>query len=512
MVSKSKYPQNNGRVEERIYSLMEDLNLEETSKLLDDMREEKELTDLEYIQEIKKRTFEKLGRRNSFDMKYDGSKEELSAERSTGISSNLWRRYSAAAVILLLIFAAIFRDNIVLAVQNMLSLIPGVGIVENNEEAGYRLEDQVSVTRGQTTLDILYVTVMDDTMTVRFDIKGMYAEGEKRKREEKEGGTDPKVYLLAGKERFAVTVNSRGGGLSDYRYSYSCNYQIKIDSNYINSKKNYTLVCENYDIKAEFKLVKIDQYHNLNEIGDTQEHNGISLTAAATQKEGKLSVNIYPVNNSDYNLISFDREFNPFYFGKKMVLNTDQGVKNYTPPSYYGTGINAAFLFDVSDGAGDLKLSIPYIVVESKEEKNITLPLPQELPVPADPIRGKDPSPEADPTIMEEGDIVEVNQEVVLEHGSVIITSVERQKGDIGNKYGYLKINLEYRCPDDMIQLVGVEFTGKNSVGYYLENDRDNRISTVSYMLNEQDKGELQLKIINPRYVLMDQYELNLLP
>ncbi len=109
-----------------------------------------------------------------------------------------------------------------------------------------------------------------------------------------------------------------------------------------------------------------------------------------------------------------------------------------------------------------------------------------------------------------EGVVLEVNEEINFESGSAVIKSVERLMGDIGNENGYLEIFLDYTSLNENKQLVGVEFTGKDAIGYYPYIDDQNRITAVSYMLNEFDTKELKLSVTKPRYVLMEPYELDI--
>jgi hypothetical protein len=259
---------------------------------------------------------------------------------------------------------------------------------------------------------------------------------------------------------------------------------------HIGSSKNYKLVYEDYNISADFELVTLEQYSSLNEIGITAIHNNISLTATSSMENNLLKVHVYPLNYSDYNLISFDQEYEFNYFDKKLVLKTDKGDKTYTLPDSYGSGMNAAYTFDLSDGAKYNMLSIPYIVVESKEEAKVRLPIP------------------------EEGVILPVNKEVFFEGGSVIIKNVEKimleEENNQSDFYAELKIDLEYISKDTNKQLVDINLTRKRSEGMSWENDDQYRVKTINYMLKKTDKSKITLYLTKPRYVLLEEYNLDL--
>lgn len=485
---KTIYLLNEADLEAEIYAVMEELDMAKASMLLDEIDMNETAPDHTYIQDIKERTIKKLGLEDRAAASYGNDTEGKDKESSGEKKGMGWKGYIAAvAVIILAILAGFKHDIIVLAFQDMLSLIPGVGIVKDNQEAEYRLKEQVAAENDQCSLKILYVTATDDTMTVRFDLEGTFTEEQKQREKKQEKVYDKlDVFLLVNNQKFQKYQGSSAIGTSGGQFSYNCNYTFEVDQKYINTKKEFTLVCEEYNIQVSFRLSEIEKYNSMSEIGATETHNGISLTASASLKDGQLSINIYPTNNSKYNLISFEREYNLEYFGKKMTLNTDKGMKEYTPPNYYGTGLNAPFLFDVSDGSRDFELSIPFVAVETEEKKETELPIP------------------------EEREAMEVNKEIKFENGSAIIKSVERLAGDKGSEYGYLKIFLEYTSLSENQQLVGVEFIGKGAIGSYTHYDDQNRISAISYILNESDTEELKLSVIKPRYVLMDSYQLDI--
>jgi hypothetical protein len=481
---------NEAAIEEQIHITMDELDKKKASMLLNDIEIDEMSLDRRYIQDIKEQTFKKLGLETTVTPSNDDISEKLYKEKLAKKQSKRkginWKGYAACAAVIAILTLGIKHDSIVLAFQEMISLIPGVGIVDSNQGAQYRLKEQVTAENDQCSLKVFYVTATEKTMIVRFDLEGTFQEEPELSEQNKKERSKIDVFLLVNNQKFQSSHGSSGSGISGNKFSYSCNYTFELDQKYINTKERYTLVCEELDIRVSFRLSEIDQYTSLDDIGASQVHNNISLTASAFLKDDQLSVNVYPINNSNYKLISFNEDYNLEYFGKKMTLNTDKGIKGYTPPSYYGTGLNAPFLFDVSDGSNDFQLSIPFVVVESEEIKGINL------------------------TIPEEGKTIEVNKEIKFEYGSAIIKSVKRLEGDIGSEYGYLKINLEYTSLNENQQLVSVEFTGKNAIGFYPYFDDQTRTVAVSYMLNEADTTQLKLSVIKPRYVLMESYLLDI--
>lgn len=482
MKEKITYLQNEHDTEEKIVDLMEKLNLEEASLLLKDITAEDAYLNPKSIQSIKEKTFQKLGMEHSTPV-----------QQNAGISTKRtgWKGLViSAAVVLLCLLAWRNGNSIALAFNNILSLIPGVGIIENNPEILYRLNTPVGVEGEQGTLNILSVVATKDAMTVNFSFERKnYTEEQLMADKQEEwdklvkGGEQekPNIYILTDNQKFQMTCGSNSAGLTE-----NYNYTFELEDGYVDPSRTYKLVYEDYHIDADFQIVSLEQYQSLDEIGATDIHNNISLTATASLQDGQLMVNVYPVNYTEYNLISFDQDYSFEYFGKKLKLKTEKGEKDFTLPDSYGSGMNAGLTFDVSDGAKDYLLSIPYIVVESKEEEKITLPIP------------------------EEGETIELNKEVEFENGSVIIKSVEKLIQEGGNEFGDLKVNLEYKNVDESQQLVGIELTRKTSEGWSVEYDAQNRVKTICYMLEKSDKNKLKLYVVKPRYVFMDEYSLKL--
>lgn len=494
MSGKIRYMQNNIELEKEIVHFMDRLDPEETTYLLKDIDMDRAGLNNMDIENIKERTFRNLNRvppyRESDNEAVPG--KEKAVRKRKGVLRN---RYAvSAAAVLLCVLALKYSNNIVYAFQHMLSLIPGVGIIENNREIIYHLKEPVSAENDRAVISVTSGVATDREISLGFQLtKKNYTEeqlmADKNAEWEvlKKGGeiNKPNIYIQVDGQKFRSNNGSWGGGLTE-----NCSYSFELDPALIDPSKSYRLVYEDYDIGVDFRLVTLEQYDSLNDIGITAIHDNISLTATSSEENNRLKVHVYPVNYSDYDLISFDREYNFEYFGKKLVLKTDKGDKAYTLPDSYGSGMNAAYTFDLSDGAKYSILSIPYVVVETREEAKITLPIP------------------------EEGEIIHMNKEIPFDMGSVVIKDVEKVVYEEGNNnsnfYAELKVDLEYKSKDDSRQLVGIDLTNKKSEGKSLEYDAQHRIKTICYMLEKSHKSKIKLYLVKPRYVLMDEYELDI--
>lgn len=493
MKEKTAYLLNEEVAKEKVADIMDKLDLDDVSKLITDTDTQDFCVSRNELQDIKERTFQKLGV-DRLQSGQPGNRSSLGSE--TGDRSAAFRRSSgrkglaAAAIILLCLIAWGNGDNIVSAVSRMISLIPGVGIIEDNQDILYQLKEPVVVENEEGTLDIQSAVATRDTMTVSFEFtrknyteEQMMADKNEEWEKLKKGGRLFKqdIYLVVNNQKYKMTGGSSTGGLSEYS-----SYSFDILQETFDPSQKYTFVYGDFNISADFQMINLKQYSSLDEIGSTEIHNNISLTALTSQKDGKLSVNVYPVNYSGYNLISFDQDYDLNYFGKKLTLKTELGDKDYTLPGSYGSGMNAAYTFDVGDGSKDYTLSVPYVVVESKEEAKVTLPIPKV------------------------GVIINLNKRIDYDKGSLIIKSVEKVMQNGGNPYGDLKVDFECVSKDVNWQLVSAKLTNKGSEGYSEEFDDLNRIKTIYYMLNKSDRSKLKLYLMNPRYAIMDEYNLDL--
>lgn len=492
MEKKITYLQNEEDVEKKLNNIMDGLDTDETDTLLDSYDFENIRLNQDVLKSIKDRTMEKAGIGELPEV--IAGQEGQSRNKPAGSRHFKWKLYAAAAILFLLaVFTWKNSDNIVLAFNKMFGLIPGVGIVEDNKEILYRLKTPETAENSQGILSILSVVATKDAMTVGFSFERKDVTEEQLKKETKEEWErlkkedrmdKPGIYLITGDDKYQTMSWGSSGGSLTKNFSFT----FELEEGLINAGETYTIFYEEYGISAEFSLMTLEQYDSLEEIGATNIHNNISLTATSSLENGKLKVNVYPVNYSQYNLISFEQDYNLEYFGKKIALETENGSKTYTLPGSYGSGMNAAYGFDVSDGSKEFLLAVPFVAVESKEEEKVTLPIPKL------------------------GEVMELNKEIAFDKGSVIIKSVEKVMQDGGNEYGDLKMKLEYLSSSENQRLVDIEFQryGRGGWGWSGEYDSDGRLVTIYYMLEKSDRSRLKLKAVGPRYVFMDEYRLTL--
>lgn len=480
MEKPSKYYEKDNDLERDVSAWMEEFDIDETNLMLEDIEIKDISLHKEYLDDIKRRVSDKTG------VPIFGGDRTNKGFRMT------WKKYIAAAAVVLFALIAWKNSNtIVYAFQSMFGLIPGVGIVEGNEDIVYLLKEpkKVETEEGIFSLINAVATKTNIRISFSFERKGITEEKileEKRKAAEELFQTDktrkPEIYLIVNGVRFDMSWGSTaGGGTIEF---VSAN--MELEEELINTDISYQIIYGDYDIGTDFTLTELKQYDSLQEIGPTQTYNNISLTATAEREGNKLKVNVYPINSTKYRLLSFDSEYDLNYFGKKIKLDTELGEKDYTLPGSYGSGMNAAYTFDISDGSKNHQLLIPGVLVESDETQKVTLPLPKDE------------------------ETITVNKEVKFKDGIVIIESVKKVVKESANEFGELKINLKYISNQENQQLVAVKFTRSRSEGWSEEYDKEGRLSAINYMLEDKEKDNIKFSVVNPKYIFMDEYKLKL--
>lgn len=473
-------------IEKKIINTMQYLDLEETEELLSMYDLENMDINEDLVEDIKKRVEVKI----ELDSQSSSiTKDNTLITKEIASEKYGFKKYISIAAILILALLVTPNNILVEGFNRILQIIPGVGLVEvENQEVLYRLKDVNSSENNTALLDILSAAGKKDSITIGFSLERkniteeeVLIEKEKEFEKLKNGGKLEKVkaYLEVDGQRYEADGASRAGdGIKDFHIM-----TFNLNENNIGTDRVYKLIYEEYDVSAQFELVDIEQYSSLDEIGSNDIKNNISLTATSSLENNNLAVTIYPLNYSKYRLISFESEFDLEYFGKKIVLKEENKERAYTLPSSFGSGFRPSFFFDIENEEADFIFHIPYVLVESSEEKNLKLPIPRQ------------------------GGVVELNQEVNFEDGTVMIESVEHIKYD-DTQDRYIKVNLSYKNQKDNMEMVGVKLTRNRSEGWFEEYDEQGRLSAINYLLDKPDIGQLKINMTNPRYLFMDEYNL----
>ncbi|HEX2925984.1 MAG TPA: hypothetical protein VHP38_06965 [Ruminiclostridium sp.] len=458
-------------MEEKVYNVFDSLDINEADRLL-----EKDMNfklDSRTFKRIRKATYDKAGmrRKNRF----------------------IARGLPTVAAAMLLILLSVFfigYDNVANAMGRLFGFIPGYGIVEGDgQNIQYIIDDRgLSSENSQGDLTITNGIAAGNNFTISCEVgnRGFVADQKK-----KDGGIGS---VIPDKNSFTLTIDGReykpsgysigAGGKTQHVFT---EYEIKPED--LNTKTVYSLKYSEYNLSVNFKLKKPEGFDSLEEIGPTDTKNNISITAVSSHTDGKLQVELYPVNKSGYLITSYSKQYDYGYRQKDMVLETDKGSHSYTIPDSF-MGPNNKFFFNVLPGEKNLVLKIPYLIVKSENEKNtVSLPIP------------------------ESGQKTAVNKEVKFRDSTMKITDVERIKNDSPN--GALRIHFIYEnSNEDMVmcdaQFRRVNILGMEKGGGYSSKLEEGVMKSVDYNLEKNDGDTLRLKIIEPEYFLLGEYNIKL--
>jgi len=427
--------------------------------------------DMETRKKIKNLVFEKTGLRKR--------KKALHIRLATVISI-------AIVAVFILLFSVDF-NNVIAAIGKIYSFIPGYGIIENNDRIEFVIDGENIYDENDHTIIFLQNAVATkDTICVFLELtqKNSKKDFSKEKQiERKNSLKQPAVFLYAGEKQYKPGPMNTVSGSGPTSNTIA---NFKLAASDINDQTSYRIEYPDYYLTLVFKLKKHDNFDALEEIGPTGYHNNISITAVAMEKDGRLEVNLYPINKSRYRIKSFANKQG--YLGQDLYLQTNKGIKTYTASDGYKSP-DSKFYFDILPDEKDFVLKIHYLLVESDEYQNIALRIP--------PIREK----------------LVINKEIRFKDSTMIIMDVERLTDNL-NEFGSLKMNVRFENRDKNKILCYVDFSRTDFFGtpidgsYSATVDENDIVKTVNFDLEKGDNGTLKLRIENPEYYLLGEYSL----
>ncbi|MCL2322161.1 MAG: hypothetical protein FWC47_08665 [Oscillospiraceae bacterium] len=455
-------------MEDKIKNILNDLDVEQTEKLLIDgmkFKIDKRLKD-----NIKKTVYMKTGIKE---------KRKISFKR-------VFVTIMVALLIIITSLNVIGIDKVVAYISNVFKFLPGYGIVENDDM--YVIEQAGSIENDDVVFQLNNAIGTKDSISIMFTTK-MKNYSDPDVKENTNGPENPNLILYVNNKEckmYSYSMGDSGYGVVSGTFTYS----LKPED--INVNNLYKLYYEKYNLSLEFKLKDVQTFGKLEDIGPTGYNNDISVTAVPSFYGDKLEVNLYSIANSKFHIESYCKFSNKGYKGEDMTLETESGVKNYVMPDATWDGYNK-FEFNVEPTDKNFILRIPYLIVNAYNEEKI-----------------------ANIKIPEDGEKITINERIDFQDSSMIITDVEKVKDDDGTGfgYGYLKMNIRYENKHENIIMKGAAFNRVNIFGkfigggYYIETDDNNEITTLGYYLQKDDRGTLRLKVSNPSFYITDEYVL----
>ncbi|MDP4181915.1 MAG: hypothetical protein Q8942_12575, partial [Bacillota bacterium] len=379
------------------------------------------------------------------------------------------------------------------AFSRFFGFAPGYGIIENNQSSIENNQNIEYVIDGQDLavedkaiiMNLRTATATKDSIGIYIEVKRKNiseAEMIKEKKQQVSQGTQNKtsIVLTAGDKIYNEYSGITADG-GDHELAY---VSFSVNPSDINTHLIYTIHYADYKATLKFKLKKIDSFNTLEEIGSTDTHNNISVTAVTTKKDDRLQVHLYPVNKSDYKITSFVKEFDTGYDGKDFQLKTNKGLKTYLER---GSWIGAAFNIDfsISKDEKPLFLNIPFIIATTNESSTVKIKIPAF------------------------GQKITLNKEVRFKDATMIITDVEKIRDKVSSNE-LLKMNLAYKNFEKNKIMFNARF-GRVKGNWSFESKSDgDHVSSINFSLEKGDGDSLNLIINNPEYYLLGDYKLEI--
>lgn len=399
---------------------------------------------------------------------------------------------AAFALVLITVFG-MGVDNFAAAIAKPFRLLPGYGIVEEEqEERGSQILYTLSapaVSENETAvLTLNNVVAAKDSITIiaKFEMK-LTDEGVLDKEEYLKHYPDPKAPKLnlyrEGQKYDDAAINSAGSEIAQWITA-----EYALPSAHIDTATVYTLKEESSGLTVQFTLNFVESYTSLSAIGSTACKNDISITAVPEFKGNQLEVNLYPINKSGSHLDGFFRPAQG-YLGQDLHLETSAGVRPYVMPDGYGDG-HGHFVFNLEREDQDLVLKIPFLLVQDIGEEKVTLPIPKK------------------------GQRLDEEYRVEFKDSTIVISGLELV--DDEEEYEQLKMDLRYEDRLENKKMISANLYRTNlwgdiaGGGYSSEIDESGRIKTIWFALEKGETRTLKLKFVNPAYYLIDEYALPL--
>lgn len=409
--------------------------------------------------------------------------------------------FAAAFVILLGGTISVFGADVIAyqaakIIDRLYQFVPDYGFVDSGSHIRFVLDEKVTAENDEVLLTLNSAYVTDDALTVTLTLrcKNMTSEDFVRlKNEERDRPAEmPKLILsvngapqdaASGWKSYEDFTGSSAVGIEEQSfYTFALEGALREDA-------QYRLFYPDHNLTLHFQLTA-KALQSPGELGATDVHNDISVTAVPDFSDDRLEVSLFPINNSAYSLYSFTKEIatgSPG--GQDLQLETESGVKDYETPGGYMEP-NTKFAFSIDESDRNFTLRIPFIMVQAQEYRNVRLRLPKK------------------------GETLTLNQVIEFQDCVMTIVKAERRAAEWGDG-DELKLTLRYenRVTNQIMANVSIcrlSRKGKHlGTGWSYLPDESGVTTEMYIALEPLDIGSLRLQFDNPVYFLTDGYALS---
>lgn len=432
-------------MEKRITGVLDNLTVEQTERLLPESIE-MEIDELQK-KRIKNAVFKKTGKRNS------------------GLTKTILA-WGAAAAVVFASLSAVGFDNVAAALRRIFTFIPGVGIVENNQDLVFTnipVTNEVEAPGANARLVSAVYAEGRLTVTVKVLGKDVYYD-------------DFLLFINGTQEDYwGKGWSSLGAASASALLTFS------LESPGPSADDLYEIKVSGFPDRLAFKMVPCQEYEDFKKIGPGDVHNGISVTTTARRAGDKLIVWCYPF---------------------RMDSDTEDSIVGYGVP---GFGANARRRFIETEsgsvhedtegfilrdeivitmGAADKTaiLHLPYLSMVREEGHKLNISFPE----------GQGAEPQ---------DIT-----VDCSLGKIKIWEVERLPTEIAGKDTVLvKFKFETDDPAKELYSFAIKPTKQTESVWSTFAGEEGRLEYLG-LIAEQGKDSIELEITQLHYYLLGEY------
>jgi len=263
----------------------------------------------------------------------------------------------ASILIVLLSTAAMYHSQVMAAVQKAIQYIPGIGVVEEEEQSGnsYVLDEtkEVQVEGGTVTVTNIVVDGEQTYVVLNGDGSPKYQE--------------ITIINESGKEYIVKSSHSSWSSKQwttwfwkDEALSLSGNVQVVIG-----------------ETRISVKMVEAKSYESFKEMGITDKTNDLAITAIPSRDSEKGRIAFVSQHSEKFKIANYG--FNSVHEEKELSI-TDPDQNQYEINRYKGISqpTNEFYFQLAAEDVSHYNLRIPEVNVQYKDEKKITLPLPDD--------------------------------------------------------------------------------------------------------------------------------------
>lgn len=477
-------------MEDKLKAIFDAMTEEDVKELIDssEINDISFNIDIKTVDKIKSMTFAKAG------LPYNKKAKKT-------MLFNILLRPKLAAVAAILIIAvgvlSIFGfENVVAAVNKFFRFIPDFGIITEEDPIIYAARERnLTVENDTHKMTIRTAIATPDTVTVFLDViyKEFERPGEKTSKQEileklEHASREPGLYLCNGDEKVQIGNSQIGGGGTDY-YQELITGTFYLDKARVTNGSVFELSYDDIGLSIDLNFIAYDSFSQLEDIGPTDVHNDISITAIPSYEDGSLLVELYPINKSKYKIESLVNRLwqEQPVADEELHLETEFGDVPYRLSEGPYMDYRRHFYFDIPQEVSRMTLKIPYIIVSSDEKAEKTISIP------------------------ELGVSRQVDIPFKFSDGTMRLVEIERvrtkEEGFSEEADGVkLTFRLENKRDNMKLYIATPDKWKHRSSGYRWEYDKDNNTATLWYYPEDIKTGKYKFSLDEPQYIFTDPY------